>query len=49
MKITVKKKKGNKIMIEKQWSDSKTSSSIIITEGELADLVDLLIELQNDD
>ena len=45
MKVT--KTKDGKYKIIKKWSISGCENSIIVTKEEIADLVDLLIDIQN--
>jgi len=45
MDIEVREISDNKFKIVKKWGNNE--SSIIVTEQEIADLVDLLVDIQN--
>ena len=45
MDIEIKKISDGKFKIVKKWGNNE--SSIIVTEQEIADLVDILVDIQN--
>ena len=47
MNITITKKETGDYILNKHWEISGSCNSIILTKEEIADLVDLLVDIQN--
>ena len=49
MSILVKKTNNGRYKICKKWPLSQAENTIVITKQEIADLVDILVDLQNNE